>query len=82
MAEPDSNIAYDYFVCVKKDGVIFDIDQDQTAYEVQGQISDHDSEDSNRESASANDYPDEDVDIGDDSDIEGFRGCDDSSDSD
>ena len=49
---------------------------------MQEQFSDHDSEDSNRESASANDYPDEDVDIGDDSDIECFRGGDDSSDSD
>ena len=62
----DSNITYDYFVCVKKNDLIYDIDgkdEIELNYQVQDQYcSDHDSEDSNRESADANDYPDEDID--------------------
>lgn len=47
---------------MKKNDLIYDLDgKDQSAlYEVQGQYaSDHDSDDSNRESADENDYPDE-----------------------
>ena len=70
----DSNIAYDYFLCVKKNDLIYDIDgaDELDSYrlvsareklQLENDSSDyenaHDSEDSNRESAEANDYPDE-----------------------
>lgn len=60
--DPNSNITYDYFVCVKKNNAIYDLDDaDKLDYQVEDKYcSDHDSEDSNRESADANDYPDED----------------------
>ena len=57
----DSSITYDYFLCVKRNDMIYDIDgKDQFELCEEAHNSDHDSDDSNRSSADGNDYPDED----------------------
>ena len=66
----NDNIAYDYFICYKKDNAILDYMNPKDAVDLIFQVadnlgnkrhcdSDNDSEDSNRESANGNDYPDE-----------------------